>query len=172
MVYQNYKKVVEDLVQVVSSQEKELAEKSTLVADLQKQLENSGNFLLHFISLTSFCTVALADPYYLYFRHADAAKLKSTLEGVERGHAIAMEGLQTQLQKSLTMNTLLEEQLKDQERQNRQKQKEVEDLRKAAADFEKRQNGFNEVLNHFQKTLLGSDGSPYCVVCNNMLCRV
>jgi hypothetical protein len=45
MVYQNYKKVVEDLVQVVSSQEKELAEKSTLVADLQKQLENSGNFL-------------------------------------------------------------------------------------------------------------------------------
>jgi hypothetical protein len=48
MVYQNYRKVVEDLVQVVSSQEKELAEKSTLVADLQKQLENSGNFLLLF----------------------------------------------------------------------------------------------------------------------------
>jgi hypothetical protein len=46
MVYQNYKKVVEDLVQVVSSQEKELAEKSMLVANLQKQLENSGNFLL------------------------------------------------------------------------------------------------------------------------------
>jgi hypothetical protein len=40
--------VVEDLVQVVSSQEKELAEKSTLVMDLQKQLENSGNFLLHY----------------------------------------------------------------------------------------------------------------------------
>jgi hypothetical protein len=34
--------VVEDLVQVVSSLEKELAEKSALVADLQ-QLENSGN---------------------------------------------------------------------------------------------------------------------------------
>jgi hypothetical protein len=65
MVYQNYKKVVEDLVQVVSSQEKELAEKSTLVADLQKQLENSGNFLLHFISLIGFCTIALADPYCL-----------------------------------------------------------------------------------------------------------
>jgi hypothetical protein len=32
---QNYKKVVEDLVQVVSSQEKELAAKSALVADLQ-----------------------------------------------------------------------------------------------------------------------------------------
>jgi hypothetical protein len=46
MVYQNYKKVVEDLVQVVISQEKELAEKSTLIAGLQKQLENSGNFLL------------------------------------------------------------------------------------------------------------------------------
>jgi hypothetical protein len=30
-----------------------------------------------------------------------------------------MEGMQTQLQKSLTENTLLEEQLKDQERQNR-----------------------------------------------------
>jgi hypothetical protein len=39
---QNYKKVVEDLVQVVSSQEKELAEKSSLVADLRQQLENSG----------------------------------------------------------------------------------------------------------------------------------
>jgi hypothetical protein len=37
---------VEDLVQVISSQEKELAEKSTLVADLQQQFENSGNFLL------------------------------------------------------------------------------------------------------------------------------
>jgi hypothetical protein len=36
---------VEDLVQVVSSQEKELAEKSALVADLQQQLENNGNFL-------------------------------------------------------------------------------------------------------------------------------
>jgi hypothetical protein len=118
MVYQNYKKVVEDLVQVVSLQEKELAEKSTLVADLQKQLENSGNFLLHFISLANFCTIVLADQYCLHFRHAYVAKLKSTLEGVERGHAIAMEGLQTQLQKSLTGNTLLEEQLKDQECQN------------------------------------------------------
>jgi hypothetical protein len=135
MVYQNYKKVVEDLVQVISSQENELAEKSTLVADLQKQLENSGNFLLHFIYLASFCTFVLADQYCLYFRHADAAKLKSTLEGVEKGHAIAMEGLQTQLQKSLTVNTLLEEQLKDQECQNHQKQKEVEDLRKVGAEF-------------------------------------
>jgi hypothetical protein len=78
--------------------------------------------------------------------------VKSTLEGVEKGHAIAMEGLQTQLQKSLTSNTLLEEKLKDQERQNRQKQKEVEDLHQAAAEFEKRQRGFNEVLDHFQKT--------------------
>jgi hypothetical protein len=48
-----------------------------------------------------------------------------------------MEGLQAQLQKSLTSNTLLEEKLKDQECQNRQKQKVVEDLRKAAAEFEK-----------------------------------
>jgi hypothetical protein len=37
---------MEDLVQVVSSQDKELAEKSALVADLQQQLQNSGNFLL------------------------------------------------------------------------------------------------------------------------------
>jgi hypothetical protein len=35
--------VVEDLVQVVSSQEKELAAKSALMVDLQQQLENSGN---------------------------------------------------------------------------------------------------------------------------------
>jgi hypothetical protein len=52
--------VVEDLVQVVSSQEKELVEKSMLVADLQKQIKNSGNFLL---SLTSLSTFALADQY-------------------------------------------------------------------------------------------------------------
>jgi hypothetical protein len=48
MFHQNYKKVMEDLVQVVSSQEKELAKKSTLMADLQKQLKDSGNFLLLF----------------------------------------------------------------------------------------------------------------------------
>jgi hypothetical protein len=54
---------VEDLVQVVSSHEKELAEKSTLVADLQQQLENSGNFIL---SLTSLSTFMLADQYFAY----------------------------------------------------------------------------------------------------------
>jgi hypothetical protein len=37
---------VEDLVQAISSQEKDLAEKSVLVADLQEQLARSGNFLL------------------------------------------------------------------------------------------------------------------------------
>jgi hypothetical protein len=42
---------VEDLVQVVSSQEKELADKSLIVADLQKQLVNSGNFLLPLASV-------------------------------------------------------------------------------------------------------------------------
>jgi hypothetical protein len=68
---------------------------------------------------------------------------------MERGHAIAMEGLQKQLQKSLASNTLLKEQLKDQEHQNLQKQKEVEDLRKAAAEFEKWRDGFNEVLDYF-----------------------
>jgi hypothetical protein len=83
-----------------------------------------------------------------------------------------MEGLQKQLQKSLALNTLLEEQLKDQEHQNLQKQKEVEDLRKAAAEFEKRRNGFNEVLDYFQKTVLGINRSPYSVVCNNALCQV
>jgi hypothetical protein len=57
---------------------------------------------------------------------------------VEKGHAIAMDGLQQQLQKSLATNTLLEEQLMDQEHQNLKKDKEIEDLRKAAADFEKR----------------------------------
>jgi hypothetical protein len=97
MIYQNYKKVVEDLVQVISSQEKELAEKSTLVADLQKQLENSGNFLLPLFFGKLLYPCASQSILYLYFRHADPAKLKSTLEGVEKGHAIAMEGLQAQL---------------------------------------------------------------------------
>jgi hypothetical protein len=67
-----------------------------------------------------------------------------------------MDGPQQQLQKSLAANTLLEEQLKEQERQNLKKEKEIEDLRKAAAEFEKRHAGFNEVLNHFQDTLLGT----------------
>jgi hypothetical protein len=53
--------VVEDLVQVVSSQEKELAKKSTLVADLQKQIKDSSNFLL---SLTSLSTFVLDDQYF------------------------------------------------------------------------------------------------------------
>jgi hypothetical protein len=42
---------VEDLVQAISSQEKELAEKSLLVVDPQEQLANSGIFLLPFASL-------------------------------------------------------------------------------------------------------------------------
>jgi hypothetical protein len=65
------------------------------------------------------------------------------------GHTIAMEGLQMQLEKSLTENTLLKEQLKDQERQNHQKQTEVDNLRQATIDFEDQRRGFNEVLNHF-----------------------
>jgi hypothetical protein len=89
---------------------------------------------------------------------------------VEKGHAIAMEGLQQQLQKSLAANTLLKEQLKDQERQSLKKDKEIEDLRKATAEFEKRCDCFNELLHHFQETLLGINGFPYCEVCNFLLC--
>jgi hypothetical protein len=54
---------VEDLVQVVSSQEKELAEKRTLVADLQQKLENNDNFLLSWTSLSTFM---LSDRYFAY----------------------------------------------------------------------------------------------------------
>jgi cell division protein FtsB len=70
----------------------------------------------------------------------------------------------------LTENTLLEEQLKDQEHQNRQMQKEVDDLRQDAVDFEDQWRGFNEVLDHFQKTLLGNLGSPYFAVCADISC--
>jgi hypothetical protein len=42
---------VAELFQTVSLQEKELAEKILLVADLQEQLAHSGNFLLPFASL-------------------------------------------------------------------------------------------------------------------------
>jgi hypothetical protein len=52
---------VEDLVQVVISQEKELGEKSALIVDLQQQIENSDNFLL---SLTSLSTFVLSDQYF------------------------------------------------------------------------------------------------------------
>jgi hypothetical protein len=62
------------------------------------------------------------------FRHADAAKLHASLEVVRKAHAIAMEGLNTQLQKSLAENSLLEEQLKDQQCIGLQKQKEIDDL--------------------------------------------
>jgi hypothetical protein len=77
-----------------------------------------------------------------------------------------------QLHKSLTENTLPEEQLKDQECQNRQKQKEVDDLRQAVVDFEDQHRGFNEVLNHFQKTLLGNLGSPYFAACADISCLI
>jgi hypothetical protein len=60
-----------------------------------------------------------------------------------------MEGLQQQLQKSLAANTVLEEQLKDQECQSLKKDKEIEDLRKATAEFEKWREVFNELLHHF-----------------------
>jgi hypothetical protein len=36
---------MEDLVQAISSQDKELAEKGVLVADLQEMLARRGNFL-------------------------------------------------------------------------------------------------------------------------------
>jgi hypothetical protein len=48
---------VEDLVQVIGSQEKELAERSALMADLQQQLENIGNFLLSWTSLSTFMLI-------------------------------------------------------------------------------------------------------------------
>jgi septal ring factor EnvC (AmiA/AmiB activator) len=104
------------------------------------------------------------------FRHADVAKLRSTLEGVEKGHAIAMDGLNQQLQKSLAENATLERKLKDQENQGKKKDKEIADLRKAAADFEKRREGFNELLHYFQDNLLGTISS-YNVVSQFLLCR-
>jgi hypothetical protein len=100
------------------------------------------------------------------FRHADAAALRSRLEGVEKGHAIVMDGLSEQLQKSLAKNATLEKQLRDQEHQGLKKDKEIEDLRKAAADFEKRCEGYNELLHHFQDTLLGITSSYTIRLCN------
>jgi chromosome segregation ATPase len=102
------------------------------------------------------------------FRHADAAKLKATLEGVEKGHAIAMDGLNQQLRKSLAENATLEGQLKDLGNQGKKKDKEIADLRKAAADFEKRCDGFNELLQHFQDNLLGT--TSYNVKFQLLLC--
>jgi hypothetical protein len=97
-----------------------------------------------------------------FFLHADVAKLESMLEGVKKGHTIAMEGLNTQLQKSLAKNTHLEEQLKDQQRLDRQKQNEVDELCQATIDFEDQRRGFKKVLDHFQKTLLGNSFSILC----------
>jgi hypothetical protein len=57
------------------------------------------------------------------FRHPDAAALRSKLEGVEKGHAIAMDGMNEQLQKSLAKNATLEQRLKDQKNQGLKKDK-------------------------------------------------
>jgi hypothetical protein len=46
----------------------------------------------------------------------------------------------------------------------------VDDLCQAAVNFEDRRRGFNEVLDHFQKTLLGNLGSPYFAACANISC--
>jgi hypothetical protein len=59
----------------------------------------------------------------------------------------------------LAKNTTLERQLKDQENQGKKKDKEIADLRKAIADFEKRREGFNELLHLFQHNLLGTISS-------------
>jgi hypothetical protein len=40
---------------------------------------------------------------------------------------------------------------------------------KPLVDFEDQRKGFNEVLDHFQKMLLGNLGSPYSVVCVDIL---
>jgi hypothetical protein len=45
----------------------------------------------------------------------------------------------------------------------------VDDLRQAAVDFEDQRKGFNEVLDHFQKTLLGNLDSPYFAVFADIL---
>jgi hypothetical protein len=45
--------------------------------------------------------------------HADVAMLESTLDGERKGHAIALEGLEAQLQKAFVENSLLKQQLKD-----------------------------------------------------------
>jgi hypothetical protein len=76
------------------------------------------------------------------------------LEGVEKGHTIAMDGLNHQLQKSLAENATLEQRLKDQKNQGQKKDKEIADLHKAAAYFEKRKEGYNDLLHHFQDNLL------------------
>jgi hypothetical protein len=60
MAYQNYKKFVEDLVQVISSQEKELAEKSTLMATCRSR---SRIVVFFCCFLVSFSTLMLADQY-------------------------------------------------------------------------------------------------------------
>jgi hypothetical protein len=45
----------------------------------------------------------------------------------------------------------------------------VDDLCQAAVDFEDQRRGLNEVLDHFQKTLLGNLGSPYFAAYANIV---
>jgi hypothetical protein len=95
-------------------------------------------------------------------RHADVAKLESNLVGERKGHAIALEGLEAQLQKAFVENSRLEQQLKDQQRIGLQKQKEVDDLRQAAIESENQLKGCGEVMDCLQKTLLGISCSILC----------
>jgi hypothetical protein len=48
--------------------------------------------------------------FAIIIRHADSVKLKVTLEGERKGHAIAMEELDARLCHALADNSLLEEQ--------------------------------------------------------------
>jgi hypothetical protein len=96
-------------------------------------------------------------------RHADTAKLKATLEGVKKGHAIAMEERNAQLRRVLANNSNLEEQLKDQQRVGLQKQKELEDVRSEAADSEKQLRSYIKIFGYLHNSLLGTFCFTLCM---------
>jgi hypothetical protein len=84
-------------------------------------------------------------------RHADAPKLEATLEGERKVHAIGVEGLHAQLRQALVENSHLEQKLKDEQHVAMQKQKELDDTRREAADTEKQPA---EVIGYLHKMLI------------------
>jgi hypothetical protein len=74
-----------------------------------------------------------------------------------------MEELKAQLRLALDDNSHLEQQLKDQQRITMQKEKELDDTRREAADSDKQLSYCIEVFGYLNKTLLGTLCFTLCV---------
>jgi hypothetical protein len=146
---QNYKKVVEDLDQAVSSQEKELAEKTALLAVYR------GGWSIA-ISCTCLVVLKLDILLILLLFPPCRCRLAETLEGERKGHDILVKELCSQLQQALTDDSQLKQKLKDEHQAAMmQKQKELSDVCQEAAVANQQLDGYRSIINYLHAALLG-----------------